>query len=133
MTRKQLTILILLAGYVLIIVPLTVYHAFNFSDYIHWKGDEIIDYTLFLLLTSVLFQGLVWIVVKTFDWKAVILGTIVNYILSFIVGFFIMTLPIVGSNSSDLILLYGGCYLIFFITVTLLQSYRLRIKDEGRI
>src|SRR6187549_2075493 len=111
MKGKQSIVLILLAGYILTIVPLTIYHAFNFSDYIHWKGDETINYTLFLLLTSMLFQGLVWVVVKTFDWKAVILGTIVNFISSFIVGFFIMIFSGIDGTSTDLILLYGGCYL----------------------
>jgi hypothetical protein len=64
MTGRQLTILTLLAVYILTISGLTVYYGFNFSDYVHRMRDEIIDYTLFLLLTSILFQGLVCVILK---------------------------------------------------------------------
>jgi hypothetical protein len=128
MTCKQLTILTLLAVYVLIIGALTVYHAYNFSDYVHVKGDETLNYTLFLLLTSLLFQGLIWIITETFDWKAVILGTIVNFILSFIVGFGILMLSDLNDTPRHLIFIYGGCYMTFFTIVTILQSNRLTMK-----
>ena len=105
---------------------LTVYHAFNFSDYIHWKGDETIDYTLFLLVTSVLFQVLVSIVVKAIDWKAALLATIANFILSFIFGFGILMVSGLEGFPRHMIFIYGGCFLTFFTIVTLLQTKRLR-------
>jgi len=126
MTKKRRTILILLLGYVLTIGWLTIYHAFNFSDYVHWKGDETINYTLFLLLTSVLFQGLIWMIVKEFDWKAAILGTVGNFVCSFFIGFGILMVSGLSGIPRHLIFLYGGCYLIFFTVVTILQSNRLR-------
>jgi|GEM_PF-5609061 len=125
MTGKQLTIRILLAGYIAAIAGLTIYHAFHFSAYVHWKGDETINYTFFLLLTSVMFQGIVWMIVKSIDWKAVILGTIGNFILSFIVGFGIFVVSGMSGIPRHLILIYGGCYLTFFTVVTILQSNRL--------
>lgn len=128
MTGRQLTILILLAVYVLAVSGLTVYHGLNFSDYAHRKGDETIDYTLFLLMSSVLFQGLIWMIAKTLDWKAVILGTIVNFILSFIIGFGILMVIGLSGIPRHLIFLYGGCYLTFFTFVTVLQSNRLKTK-----
>jgi hypothetical protein len=128
MTSRQTIILILLTLYVLTIGGLTVYHAFNFSDYIHWKGDETIDYTLFLLFTSILFQGLVCVLTKVFDWKAVTLATIVNFILSFIVGFGLLMISGLSGIPRHLIFLYGGCYMTFFTIVTVLQTNRLRTK-----
>jgi hypothetical protein len=125
MRGKQLTILILLVGYLLIVGTLTIYHAFNFSDYVRWKGDETFNYTLFLLVTAVLFQVLVWLVVKSIDWKAVVLTTIVNFILSFIAGFGIFIVSGLEGFPRHLIFIYGGCFLIFFTIVTVLQSNRL--------
>jgi hypothetical protein len=130
MTSRQTTILILLALYVLTVGAVTVYHAFNFSDYIHWKGDETIDYTLFLLFTSTLFQGLIWLLTKVFDWKAVTLATIVNFILSFIVGFGLLIISGLSGIPRHLILLYGGCYMTFFTIVTVVQANRLGAKME---
>jgi hypothetical protein len=126
MTSRQKTILILLTLYVLTIGGLTVYHAFNFSDYIHSKGDETIGYTLFLLFTSILFQGLIWVLTKVFDWKAATLATIVTYILSFIVGFGLLMISGLSGIPSHLIFLYGSCYMTFFTVVTVLQTNRLR-------
>jgi hypothetical protein len=130
MTSKKTTILILLTLYVLALGVLTIYHAFNFSDYIHMKGDETIDYILFLLFTSILFQGLVWILTRVFDWKAATLATIVNFILSIIVGFEILMISGLGGIPRHLIFLYGGCYITFFTLVTVLQSNRLGDKKE---
>jgi hypothetical protein len=90
MMSKQLILLILLAGYIVIIGALTFYHADNFSSYIHRKGDETIFYTWLLFTTSVVFQGVVWIMTKAADWKVIILGTIANFILSYVVGFGIL-------------------------------------------
>ena len=131
MINKQLTILILLAGYVVTIVALTIYHAFNFSDYVHWKGDETINYTFFLLLTSVALQVIIWMIVKTIDWKAVILATIANFIFSFIVGFGILTALGLSGIPKHLIFVYGGCYMTFFTIVTFLQINRLKARNWG--
>ena len=111
-------------------VGLTIYHAYNFSDYIHWKGDETIDYTLFLLFTSVVFQVLVWIVTKTFDWKAATLATIVNCILSFVVGFGLLMISGLSGIPRHLIFLYGGCYITFFTIVIILQLNRLNVAGK---
>jgi hypothetical protein len=131
MTRKQSTVLILLAAYILIMGALTIYHAFNFSDYIHWKGNETINYTWFLLVTSVIFQIIVSLVAKRIDWKSAILGTIINFILSYIIGVGILILSGLEGIPRELIFIYGGCYLIFFTIVTVLQSYRLNQTSEG--
>jgi uncharacterized Tic20 family protein len=128
MTNRQQIIGFLLALYVVTIGGLTIYHAFNFSDYAHSKGDETINYTIFLLLTSVLFQGLIWIIVKVFDWKAAILATIVNFILSCVLGFGILMVSGLSGIPRHLIFLYGGCYVTFFSIVTVLQSNRLKTK-----
>jgi hypothetical protein len=95
-----------------------------------WKGDETFNYTLFLLLTAVLFQGLVWLVIKSIDWKAAVLSTIVNFILSFIVGFGIFVVSGLEGFPRHLILVYGSCFLIFFTIVTVLQSNRLRERSR---
>jgi hypothetical protein len=90
------------------------------------KGNETINFTLFLLVTSVLFHGLVWFIVKTIDWKSVILSTVVNFILSFIIGIGILMISGLSGIPRHMIFVYGGCYLTFFIIVTVLQSYKLR-------
>jgi hypothetical protein len=130
MTTRQTTILILLTLYALTISGLTIYHALNFSDYVHWKGDETIYYTLFLLFTSILFQGLVWIVTKVFDWKAATLATIINFIISFIVGFGVLMISGLSGVPKHLIFVYGSCYLASFIVVTVLQSNRVRTNTN---
>ncbi len=128
MIRKKTTTLVLLTLYVLLIGGLTIYHAFNFSDYVSKKGDETINYTLFLLITSIVFQGIVWMVTKVLDWKTVTLATFVNFILSFIVGFGFLTISGLSGIPRHLIFLYGGCYMTFFTLITVLQSNRLRRK-----
>jgi hypothetical protein len=40
MTSRQLTVLVLLMLFDLTAIELTNYHAYNFSDYMHRKGDE---------------------------------------------------------------------------------------------
>jgi hypothetical protein len=125
-TVKQLTILILLAVYLLATAWWTVYHSFNFSDYVHRKGDETLDYTLYLLLTSIIFQGLIWTISKVLDWKFAVLGTIVNYIFSFILGFGILTISGLSGIPRHLIFIYGACYMTMFTIVTILQSNRVK-------
>jgi hypothetical protein len=130
MMSRQLTILILLTIYVLTAIGLTVYHAYNFSDYVHRKGDETMNYTFYLLLTSVVFQGLLYIVTKTFDWKATFLATVVNFIISFIIGFGILMLSGLSGIPRHMIFVYGGCYLTFFTIVTILHANRLGTKAQ---
>ena len=122
MTSRRKTILILLTLYALTMGGLTIYHAINFSDYIHWKGDEVINYTLFLLVTSILFQGLVYVFTKSFDLKAATLATIVNFIVSFIVGFGLLLISGLSGIPRHLIFLYGGCYLTLFTIITIWQA-----------
>jgi hypothetical protein len=121
---KQLTILISLVAYVIVIGALTIYFAFNLSDYIHWQGDETIHYTYFLLITSIVFQGVIFLIIKQIDWKAAILATIVNFILSYIIGLGILIVLELSGTPQNLILVYGACYITFFTIVTALQSYR---------
>jgi hypothetical protein len=128
MKGKQVTVLISLAIYVFTVGGLTIYHAFNFTDYIHRKGDETIDYTYFLLFTSILFQGAIWVITKVFDWKAVVFATIANFILSYIVGLGVLMVSGLSGIPRHLIFTYGGCYLTFLSIVTVAQSGRLRAK-----
>jgi hypothetical protein len=121
---KQFQVLGLLAGYVLVMGMLSIYHAYNFSDYVHWKGDETIYYTLFLLVTSVVFQAIVWLMMKKIFWKATLLATIVNFFLSFIIGFAILIISGLSGIPRHIIFIYGGWYLMFFTMVTVLQSFR---------
>jgi len=132
MKYKKPIILILLTLYVFAIVALTIYHAFNFSNYIHRKGDETANYIFFLLLTSLLLQGLIWITTKTFDWKAVVLSTVVNFFVSFIVGLIILRISGLTGIPKHLIFLYGGCYLTFFVLVTITQANRLNAKTQAQ-
>lgn len=120
MKGKQLRVLIGLLVYVIVIGSLTIYHAYNFSNYTHTKGDESINYTFFLLLTSIIFQGVLWMAKKN-TWKYSILATLVNYILSFFLGFSILMLSGLSGIPKHLILIYSGCYLILFSGIVILQ------------
>lgn len=131
MTTKQI-ISILLIIYILAIIGLTIFHAFNFSDYIHVKGDETIYYTLFLLITSILFQTLISLVTRTIDWKTTPLATIVNFIISFIAGFGILMITGLSGIPKHLIFIYGGCYMTIFSVVTIIQIRRLTTDVEQK-
>lgn len=87
MNWRQWAIFVLLIVYMVAAGGLTIYHAYNFSDYGHIKGDETFDYIKCLLWTSILFQGLIWVITKTLDWKTAVVATIGNTIISFILGF----------------------------------------------
>lgn len=128
MSGKQLTISILLTLYVVTIGGLTIYHGYNFINYIHIKGDETIYYMYFLLLTSILFQVLVWIITKSLHWKAAIIGTIVNFFFSAIFGFAVLLVLGIRGIPKYLIFTYGCCYITFFCFVMILQLARLRVK-----
>ena len=127
---RQRIIRILLLGYVVSIITLTIYHAFNFSTYIHWKGDETIYYTFFLFFTSVLFQGLAWMISRKIEWKAALIATIGNYILSFFVGLGVLAVSGLSGIPRHLIFVYGACHVTFFIIVTVSQSSRLAGKEN---
>jgi hypothetical protein len=77
------------------------------------------------LLTSMMFQGLVWVVTKTVNWKAIILSTLGNFIVSFILGFAILMVSGLSGIPRHMIFVYGGCYLTFFTIVAFLQTNRL--------
>jgi len=123
---KQRIILILLAGYVVIVAALTIYHANNFTHYIHIKGEETTVYMDFLLSTSILFQILIWIIARSLNWKAAILSTVVNFVFSVIIGFIILYVFGITGIPRHLIFLYGTCYMIFFSMVTVWQTTRLK-------
>jgi len=125
MEGKQWTIVISLIAYVVIIGLLTFYHAFHFSDYVHTKGDETVNYTLFLFLSSLLFQGFIWFIEKTIAWKFVLLSTIVNFIVSFILGLGMLMWSGLYGIPKHLIFIYGGCYITCFILVVLLQMNKI--------
>jgi hypothetical protein len=126
MNWRQRTIIILLIAFVAVACRLTIYHAYNFSDYIHIKGDEIFAYVKYLLLASMLFQGLIWLIAKTLDWKIAIAATVGNSIISFILGFGIIMMSGLSGIPRHLIFVYGGCFLIIFAALTSLQIRKLQ-------
>lgn len=126
MTWRRWAILILVITFVVATYRVTIYHAYNFSDYVHKKGDETFDYIKYLLLASILFQGLIWIITKTFDWKAALFATVGNSIVSFILGFMIMMASGLSGIPRHLMFVYGGCFVTIFALLTLLQARRLR-------
>jgi hypothetical protein len=121
---KQAKMLISLTLYDLIIGGLTIYHGFNFSDYVHWKGDETTYYILFLLFTSFLF----YIFSGIFDLKAATLAIIINFVLSFFMGLGLLLISGLSGITRHLIFIYGGCYMTFLTILTFIQSRRL-MKD----
>jgi hypothetical protein len=126
MTWRQWTILVLLIIYIVAACRLTIYHAYNFSDYVHVKGDETSDYIKCLLWTSILFQGLIWIITKTLNWKTALVATIGNSIISFILGFIIILTSGLSGIPRHLIFVYGACFMTIFALVTIMQTRKLK-------
>lgn len=122
MNWRQWTILILLTTFVAAAFRLTIYHAYNFSNYIHIKGDETFYYIKYLLFASILFQGLIWIITKKLDWKAAVTATIGNSIVSLILGFGIITIIGLSGIPRHMIFVYGSCFVSIFAAVTILQT-----------
>ena len=60
--------IVVLIIYALTVAVLSIYHALNFTDYVHFKGNETMYYTFALLLTSILFQVYVFAVYKKTGW-----------------------------------------------------------------
>ncbi len=115
-----------LSGYIVIVVALTIYYGNHWWDVLHYKGDETIYYAVFLLLTSILFQGLVWLTTDQIDWRLAILGTIVNFILSPFIGAIVLMSSGLSGISRELIFIYGTCFLTIFAISTIWQVYRLK-------
>lgn len=122
---RQFIIFVLLAIYVSVIGIWTDYHAHHFSYYIHQKGDEVSYYVWILFLTSVLFQVLICIIGKKIDWKPALLSTVVNVIVSFIIGACILMMSTVSGIPKHLIFIYGICYITIFVVITALQIRRI--------
>jgi len=130
MTTRSWIVYVLLALYVFVISVLTIYHAYHFTDYTHVKGDETINYMYFLLLTSILFQIAVSILLKYFNWKAVALSTIGNFIGSTIIVFFILSSLDIAGIPRHLIFIYGCCYVTVFVIVIIVQLKRFRTSAQ---
>jgi hypothetical protein len=128
MSVKQLTISGLLLAYVVAVAALTVHHAYNFSHYIHRKGDETVDYMFFLLLTSCVFETILCIIIKSFNWKIFLLKTVTNFIISVFVGFTVLLLTGLSGVPRHLIMIYGCCYMLFFSILTIWQLKRLSLS-----
>jgi|LakMenE18May11ns_1017448.scaffolds.fasta_scaffold8309591_1 hypothetical protein len=126
MNWRQWIIFVLLIGYVVAAGRLTIYHAYNFSNLVHVKGDETFDYIKYLLWTSIIFQGLIWIITRTLDWKTAIVATIGNTIISFILGFIIIMASGLSGIPRHLIFVYGACFMTIFALVTIKQIRKLK-------
>jgi hypothetical protein len=124
MSGKSLVVLVFLAVYLLVMVPGTIYFSSNFSRFVHLKGDEVINYAIALLVTPIVFEILVSLITKVLVWRIFLLSTIINFLLSFVFGFFILVGFRLGGSSQEIILVYGSCFLCMFSIITVIQAYR---------
>src|SRR4051812_24883595 len=81
MTRQK-SLLLLLALYIVIVAAASFFHANNFQNYTDSEGAAGIDYMEFLFFGSVMFQGLMYFMLKQISWKAAIFSTILNLLVS---------------------------------------------------
>lgn len=129
---RKFVLLIFLGLYLIGTACWSIYHALNFSNYVHRKGGETIDYTLYLLMTSILFQVIVWIVSRVLVWKLAMLATAVNYIVSFVLGFAILMLSGLSGIPKHLIFIYGGCFMTIFSVVTIRQLSKMSLTVASK-
>jgi hypothetical protein len=124
MMSKRTAILFLLVAYLIAMGCWTYYYADHFPEFVHRKGDEFTSYVTQLLLSSIVVQSIVSAMLGLITWKVVLLGTIGNVILSFVVG--LMTLLASGLSGipRHLILVYGLCYMAFFAASVVFQALR---------
>jgi hypothetical protein len=125
MPFKSFVVLALLAVYLILIIPVTIYYANNFSTFVHSRAGEIIDYAGFLLLTAIVFHAVASLVAKIIEWRIILLSTIVNFILSFIFGFSILIASQLTGRGKEIIFIYGSCFLFIFSAMIFLMAYRL--------
>ena len=120
MTRKWTTVIALVI-YLLTIGLLTNYYGYNFSKFVHYKGDEFFYYIVFLLTTSAIFNIFVSLTTKVLTIKFGLLTTISNGFISLIIGFIFWTVTEISGIPRHLIFIYGGCYLLFLFLLTILK------------
>lgn len=123
-TEKE-KIYTLLIIYVLCFAAASVYHAYNFSDYSRMKGSETINYIFLVFAGSVLFEVIAANLTTKIDWKAAIFGTVVNFLLSLIIGFVIIMVGQLDGTPFEMILIFGACNLVILTIVTIGQVFRL--------
>ena len=128
MTWRQWTIQIMLFIYILVACSLTIYHAYNFTDYTNIKGDEIFDYIKYLLWASILFQVPIWAITKKLNWEKVFLATIGKTVLSSILGLLIIVASGLSGIPRHLIFVYGACFMAIFTLVTIKQIRKTKIN-----
>jgi hypothetical protein len=124
--RKHLYItLCLLLLYVTAMGCWTIYFANHFNDFASGKGDET-KFVGHLFLSSLGFQLLVLITTGRRDWIAIVLSTVANVFVSFIIGLIIVLTFNLKAIPYQIILIYGACYLTYFSVVVILQAFRMR-------
>jgi len=115
-------VLILLFLFLFGMIMVTIYYASNFSKFVHYKGDETINYALSLLIASALFQGFIIVFAKKVKWLPMLLGTVGNFVLSFVIGFIIFLSAKLQGTPRELIIIYGVCYLTIFSVSIVYQA-----------
>ena len=123
MTRKWMTILTLVI-YLLVIGLLTIYYGYNFSKFVHYKGDEFNYYVLFLLTSSAIFNIFISQTTKILSLKFGLLTTLLNSFISLILGFIFWTVTEISGIPRHLIFIYGGCYLLILSSLTILKAIK---------
>ena len=114
--------------YALIITVASIYHAFNFSDYIQTEGNEIIYYVVLVLIGSVLFQVFIARQNRAIERKAVLFGTLMVIVASMIFSFGAIMQSDMEGTPIQIILTFGSFNLIFLTlsTVQLVSQLKKR-------
>ncbi|MEI9917486.1 MAG: hypothetical protein WDO14_01640 [Bacteroidota bacterium] len=121
MSKNKNTLLILLVIYIAIVAAISIFHGNNFLQYSDSDGAAQVNYMEFLFFTSVLFQGLMYYMLKTINWKLAILSTIVNLLLSIMFTILIIDWGDLSESTKELVTVYGWCYMVLFSVVAWIQ------------
>ena len=121
MAPKQKALLIILVLYIAIVAAASTFHAGNFSLYSDSEGAAEINYMEFLFFTSVLYQGAIYFMLKSINWKLAILSTIVNLLVSIMLTILIVDWGEYSESAPQLIVIYGWCYMLIFSMLAWVQ------------
>jgi len=109
---------------------LTIYYGNHFHNFVSSKGDEIIYYSVFLLLTNIVMNLILW-ASGLMDIKRGLLTPLVNWVMAFIVGFIIFITSDIEGKPKQLIFIYGFTFLIIMTTLTILLTMNYKTKKIG--
>lgn len=118
---KRRRVSIVLLAYIALVAGATALYVNNFPHYTENEGEAEINYMEFLFFTSMIFQGAMYWMLKSINWKLAILSTIVNLLVSIGLTIIIIDWGEFSESAQQLIIIYSWCYMVIFSVVAWIQ------------